>query len=174
MAITQLTPSGIPGQRYGSFAGKDASNEPAGPHNPGTITQLTPSGIPGQRYGSFAGKSASDEPVVVVPTQIQVGDGGPSWEDFVTAEFRRKHLLDELYKQEKKLKKVEKQLKKVEEKLPESKHPEGILANIQKLAFQRGEIEHRIEQIRMEMLPIEAFLEAEIDDDDEEVMGIFH
>lgn len=67
MALTQLTPSGIPGQRYGSFAGK-AADAGHGPHNPGTITQLMPFGAPGGLYGNFAGKeeSAAPEPQPVV------------------------------------------------------------------------------------------------------------
>jgi hypothetical protein len=56
--ITQLTPTALPGRRYGSFAGKALSL--SGPHNPGKITQQAPyMALMMQRYGSFAGKSAT-------------------------------------------------------------------------------------------------------------------
>lgn len=58
MATTRLTPHGVPGQPWGTFAGKASAAEPAGPHNPGTITQLSPHmAVPMRRYGSFAGKT---------------------------------------------------------------------------------------------------------------------
>jgi truncated hemoglobin YjbI len=98
-----------------------------------------------------------------------VGGGELSWEDYVTAEFRRKHLAQEIKVEERKLKRVEKQIVQAEQKLP-SKHHEGILANLQRLAFRKDEITNRIEAMRVEMVPLERFLEAEIDDDDEEVM----
>lgn len=59
---TQLRGAGHPTRRPGSFAGKEATANPAGPHNPGTITQLRCAGIPMRRYGSFAGKEQTDAP----------------------------------------------------------------------------------------------------------------
>lgn len=58
MAITQLNPGAIPGQRYGSFAGKPPSGSTP-------ITQLSPLGVPSRRYGSFAGRVGAS-----FPTQI--------------------------------------------------------------------------------------------------------
>lgn len=55
MAITQLAPSGGPGRRYGSFAGKTAGSS-AGPHPVGLLTQLGPGAWPGRRYGGFVGR----------------------------------------------------------------------------------------------------------------------
>ena len=101
------------------------------------------------------------------------GGDGISWEDYVTAEFRRKHLQVELKKEERKLKTVERQLKRVEEKLPEQR-TEGILANLQRLAFKKDEIQNRIEALRVEMVPLDKFIEAEIEEDDQEVMALFH
>ncbi len=75
VALTQLTPHAGPGQRYGSFAGKEAdSGVPPGPHNPGTITQLRPYAGPGGRYGSFAGKEASA--VTPTPTPAPTAPSG--------------------------------------------------------------------------------------------------
>lgn len=167
MALTQLTPSGLPGQRYGSFADKEATGEPAGPHNPGTITQLMPFAVSGKRY-AFVAKGATAEPEPTV--QVVSGDGDfESWEDYVKAEYRRKHLKEELVKQERQLKKVKKQIKAAEKKVSE-KRTEGILANLLRLEFKKDEIQHRIEALEVEMVPLEMFLEAEIDDDDEEWM----
>ena len=170
--LTQLTPSALPGQRYGSFSGKEEADEPAGPHNPGTITQLMPFAVSGQRY-AFVAKSESAEPEPPPVRSIIQGAGGEfeSWEDYVKAEFRRKHLLKELVREEKKLKKVEKQIKEVEKKVAE-KRTEGILANLLKLEFKKDEIQHRINALEIEMVPLEMFLEAEIDEDDDEIMQL--
>jgi len=65
-AITQLTPSALPGRGYGSFAGKVGS----GTHPVGVLTQLSPMGLPGRRYGSFAGKAGSGTHPVGVLTQL--------------------------------------------------------------------------------------------------------
>jgi len=75
VALTQLTPHAGPGRRYGSFAGKESTANPSGPHNPGTITQLRPYAGPGGRYGSFAGKEESG--VTPTPTHaLDTGAGG--------------------------------------------------------------------------------------------------
>lgn len=102
------------------------------------------------------------------PPRILLGAGGEfeSWQDYVAAEFRKKHLQFELVKQEKKLKTVEKRIRSVEK----SEKTEGILANLLRLEFKKQEIERKIEALEVEMIPLEMFLEAEIDDDDEEVM----
>jgi hypothetical protein len=130
---------------------------------------------------TFTGADAelsSDGEVIVPPVvqQTSVGGGGLSWQDFVSAEFRRKHLSHLLDVEEKKLEKVEKKLKVVRKKLKSlKKEPnEGILANLQALEFKREKIENKIQALEVEMVPLELFLEAEIDEDDEEVMGIFH
>lgn len=106
---------------------------------------------------------------VATPVTVRLGAGGSSWRDFVSAEFERKHLKKELVKQKKELKKVVAQIKAVEKKVSE-KPTEGILANLQRLEFRKEEIKYQISQIEMGMIPIEMFLESEIDDDDEEVM----
>jgi hypothetical protein len=119
-----------------------------------------------------------DGEVITPPVQqsTSVGGGGLSWQDFVSAEFRRKHLSHLLDVEEKKLEKVEKKLKVVRKKLKalKTEAPEGILANLQALEFKREKIENKIQALEVEMVPLELFLEAEIDEDDEEVMGIFH
>jgi hypothetical protein len=133
-------------------------------------------------FGAFTltGSDAelSTDAVVIAPViqQTSVGGGGLSWKDFVEAEFRRKHLSHLLDVEEKKLEKVEKKLKVVRKKLKSLKTepPEGILANLQALEFKREKIENKIQALEVEMVPLELFLEAEIDEDDEEVMGIFH
>lgn len=102
---------------------------------------------------------------------IQVGGGGLSWEDYVKAEFRRKHLQEELEKEEKKLERVEKQIVRAERQIKaKSEHQEGILANLVRLELRKDEIENKIQAFQVELVPIERFLEAEIDEDDEEVM----
>jgi hypothetical protein len=131
---------------------------------------------------TFTGSDAEltfDGEVIVPPVQqptASVGGGGLSWKDFVEAEFRRKHLSHLLDVEEKKLEKVEKKLKVARKKLKSLKKepPEGILANLQALEFKRDKIENKIQALEVEMVPLELFLEAEIDEDDEEVMGIFH
>lgn len=134
-------------------------------------------------YGSFgtiadvvrAGYSPGEavEPPVVVVTTTQVGGGEPSWQDFVTAEFRRKHLQHLLVQEEKKLKAVKKKLRTVEKKVKSGEKTEGILANLLRLEFRKDELENKIQAIRVEIIPVEMFLEADIDDDDEEVMNLF-
>lgn len=57
MVYSQLSPVGVPGRRYGSFAGR-------GPVVETRKTQLQPGAWPGRRYGSFAGRTAS-----LFPTQ---------------------------------------------------------------------------------------------------------
>jgi hypothetical protein len=126
--------------------------------------------------GSDAELSTTSTPVIEPVIQTSVGGGGLSWQDFVSAEFRRKHLSHLLDVEEKKLEKVEKKLKVVRKKLKalKTEPPEGILANLQALEFKREKIENKIQALEVEMVPLELFLEAEIDEDDEEVMGIFH
>jgi hypothetical protein len=75
VAYTQQTFS-LPGRRYGSFAGKESSAEPATPHTPSILTQLAPYAISGGRY-VFVAKAASDEPPAPEPT-VQVGLSGGS------------------------------------------------------------------------------------------------
>lgn len=118
----------------------------------------------------FSGEAVEPEPEPEPEQQVVVvGAGGEfeSWEDYVKAEFRRKHLKAELVKEEKKLKTVQKRIKSVEKK---SEKTEGILANLLRLEFKKQEIQHRIEALKVEMIPLEMFLEVDIDDDDEEVM----
>ena len=168
MATTRLGQIGIGVEPYGTFQPKDAAPD-TDPHNPGLITRLGQFGIGLAKYGVFQPKSeAAPEPE---PTgQVEsVGGGGLSWQDYVTAEYRRKHLKEELEKQEKQLKKVEKQIRSAEKKVAQ-KRTEGILANLQRLEFKKDEIEHKIQALEIEMIPLEMFLEAEIDDDDEEWM----
>lgn len=55
MAKTQLTGTGLPGRRYGSFGGRGP-----GPHLVGRVTALTGTGLPGRRYGSFTRASVID------------------------------------------------------------------------------------------------------------------
>ena len=106
----------------------------------------------------------------VVTATIQVGDGGPSWQDFVTAEFRKNHVLKELKQEEKKLETLEKRIVQAKNKLKKSEHPDGILANLFKLEMKRDEVENKIEALRVEMIPLERFIDAEIDEDDEEML----
>ena len=64
--ITQEVPSGLPGQRYGSFVGK-----PAGPTHPvSRLTQLGPWGVSQELYGSFAGKpdASGEGGALYIPT----------------------------------------------------------------------------------------------------------
>jgi predicted transcriptional regulator len=96
-------------------------------------------------------------------------DDGQSWREYVEAEFRAKHIQKELVKQEKQLKTVVKQIKTAEKQVKQER-TEGILANLHRLEFRKDEIRHKIEALRQELIPLEWFLEVEIDDDDEEVM----
>ena len=77
-ATTSFQPGGYPGRPYGSFAGKEASDEPAGPHNPGRITTLWGYGGSGHLHGSFAGKGESDEPAVEPPAASSEQPAGRS------------------------------------------------------------------------------------------------
>jgi hypothetical protein len=126
--------------------------------------------------GSDAELTFSGDVLAPVQQSTSVGGGGLSWQDFVSAEFRRKHLSHLLDVEEKKLEKVEKKLKVVRKKLKalKTEPTKGILANLQALEFKREKIENKIQALEVEMVPLELFLEAEIDEDDEEVMGIFH
>jgi hypothetical protein len=116
---------------------------------------------------SFQGEGAGTP--VVQRSSGGAFDDGQSWREYVDAEFRRKHLQKELVKQEKQLKTVVKQIKTAEKKVKQER-TEGILANLQRLEFRKDEIQHRIEAYRQELIPLEWFLEAEIEEDDEEVM----
>lgn len=131
-------------------------------------------------YGSFgtiglvvtAGYSSAEGAgeVVTPPAQVVlVGDGVLSWQEYVTAEFKRRHLLKALDKEESKLKKVEKRIVQAKKKI-KYERTEGILANLFEMEMKRDEIENKIRSLRVEMIPLEAFFEAEIDEDDEEVM----
>lgn len=116
MATTQLTPSALPGRPYGSFAGKEESDEPAGPHNPGECTRLSPYSVPSRLYGSFAGKEASDEPAPQPDPTPSVGSGGRGgvnpWPG------RRKHSWDKWWKKEHQ-KRLQKKKDSVEKKVEE-------------------------------------------------------
>lgn len=119
---------------------------------------------------AVTGISEESQAAVVVVTQVVGGGDLPTWQDFVNAEFRRKHLSHLLDVEEKKLERVEKKLKVVKKKLKKAERTEGVLANLQALEFKRDEIENKIHALRVEMVPLELFLEAEINEDDEEVM----
>lgn len=58
-AVTRLHPNGLPGEPFGSFAGKS----PAGtsPRGPGNYTWLSPMATPGRKYDFtlFASKTAA-------------------------------------------------------------------------------------------------------------------
>ena len=131
-------------------------------------------------YGSFGSigdvtragyEAAAGAGVIVTPqaTITLVGDG-QSWQDYVTAENKKNLLQKAVAKEEKKLERVEKQLAREIKKVKTSGHPDGILANIFKLEMKRDELENKIQAVKLEMIPIEAFLEAEIAADDEEVL----
>ena len=102
------------------------------------------------------------------PQVVIVGDG-ESWQDFVTAEFRKNHLLEELKEEQKELKKVVKKIAKAKVQIRKEK-TEGILANLFKLEMKKVELENKIQAMKVEMIPLERFLDAEIDEDDEEVL----
>ena len=133
-------------------------------------------------YGSFGSigdvtragyEAAAGAGVIVTPqaTITLVGDG-QSWQDYVTAENKKNLLQKAVAKEEKKLERIEKQIAREMKKVKASEHPEGILANIFKLEMGRDELENKIEAMRIEMIPIEAFLQAEIDEDDEDIKDI--
>ena len=127
----------------------------------GSIGEIVTAG-----YSSAAGEGEVVTPPVVT---IAVGDGS-SWQDFVTAEFRKNHVLKELKQEEKKLETLDKRIVQAKKKLKKSEHPDGILANLFKLEMKRDDVENKIEALRVEMIPLERFIDAEIDEDDEEVM----
>ena len=102
---------------------------------------------------------------------IQVSGDGVSWQDYVTAEFRKKHLQQELKKEERKLDRVEKRIVQAKKQVQEKK-TEGILANLLQLEFRRDEIENKIQAFHVELAPIERFLETEIEDDDREFFDL--
>lgn len=107
---------------------------------------------------------------VTPPQQIVfVGDGAISWQEYVKQEFRRRHLIDELEEEEEKLEKVEKRIVQARKKL-KSEPTEGILANLFKLEIRKEELVNKIQALKVEMIPLQAFFDAEIDDDDEEVL----
>lgn len=128
----------------------------------GSIGEIVTAG-----YASAEGQGEVVTPPVVVT--VQVGDGGPSWQDFVTAEFRKNHVLLEINKEEKKLQRVEKKIAKAKVQIRKEK-TEGILANLFRLEMKKVEIENKIQAMKVEMIPLERFLEAEVDEDDEEVL----
>lgn len=102
--------------------------------------------------------------------QVQGVGAGIPWKDLVEAEFRKKHLQHLIVQEEKKLKTVEKKIKVVEKKV-RVKRTDGILANLLGLEFRRDSIERRIKGFRLELMPVDIFLEeADVDDDDEEFL----
>jgi uncharacterized protein YacL (UPF0231 family) len=163
VAYTQQTFS-LPGQRYGSFAGKESSAEPATPHTPGILTQLAPYAISGGRY-VFVAKAASDEPTVQVG--ISVGGAFESWEDYVRAVHQKSQLEKEVKKKKAELKKVEKQIQAAQKKEP----TEGILAKLLTLELKKDEIKVEVHAKQSDLISLQWIIDSqEIDDDDEEVM----
>jgi len=80
MPLTALHPGVIPGQRFGSFAGKD-SGVPPGPHPVGRLTRLRGGAIAGGLYGSFVKAEApaptpTPEPAAVKTGTSSGGSGG--------------------------------------------------------------------------------------------------
>jgi hypothetical protein len=152
-----------------------------GPTNDTHNNTITRQGVNGRSAdsGSWidtfeAGILGGEEPPPEEETPVvrRVGgafNDGESWREYVEAEYRRRHLRTELVKQEKQLKTVVKQIKTAEKKVKQER-TEGILANLQRLEFKKDEIQHKIEAYRQELIPLEWFLEAEIEEDDEEVM----
>jgi predicted ribosome quality control (RQC) complex YloA/Tae2 family protein len=119
--------------------------------------------------GAFQPSFQSEGGSVVQRSYGGAFDDGQSWREYVEAEFRAKHIQKELVKQEKQLKTVVKQIKTSEKKVKQER-AEGILANLHRLEFRKDEIQHKIEALRQELIPLEWFLEADADEDDEEVM----
>ena len=128
----------------------------------GTIGDIVRGG-----YDSAAGAGQITPPPVT--QTVIVGDGN-SWQDYITAENRRNLLERTVAKEEKKLEKIEKRIAREMKKVKASEHPEGILSNIFKLEAKRDELENKIELLKVEMIPIEMFLQAAIDEDDEEIL----
>lgn len=135
-------------------------------------------------YGSFGsiedvvragyGAEAGEGEVVTPPAtaQVVVGDGELTWTDHVKAVHEMRMLENQVRTQKKALKKVIQQIKVAEKKVKE-KRTEGILVNLQRLEFKRDEIELKLEKLEIQMIPLEMFLQAEIDEDDEEVLHLF-
>jgi hypothetical protein len=115
-----------------------------------------------------------------VEAPSQVGAGGPvgdykkrrfydgeSWAEYVKAKHDRQQVKQELQAEVKELKKVEKQIRTAEKK----EKPAGVLANLEKLAFKRVEIEAKVEALQVKLERLDWLIESiESDEDDEEVM----
>ena len=117
----------------------------------------------------YEAESGAGEVVTPPVTQVVLVGDGESWQDYVTAEFRKNHLLEELKQERKELKKVEKKIAKAKVQVKKEK-TEGILANLFRLEMRKVELENKIQAMKVEMIPLERFLDAEIDEDDEEVL----
>lgn len=81
--ITQLEPYGLPGRRYGSFAGR----APAGGHPVNILTQLTPYALHGRRYGDFSGRAATPHPVGLLTQLMPYAIPGQRYGDFSAKTF---------------------------------------------------------------------------------------
>lgn len=120
MAIYTQHTFGLPGQRYGSFAGKEASAEPAGPHNPGVLTQLAPYALSGGRYAFVAkGEAAEPQPE---PTGLSGGRGGVNpWPGRKDRQWDKWWKKEHAKRLEKKKQSAEKKVEKLEAKLKEAR-----------------------------------------------------
>ena len=131
----------------------------------GSIGDVTRAG-----YESAAGAGEVVTPPVTVT--VQVGDGGPSWQDYVEAKFKKNHVLQEIQKEEKKLQRVSKRIEKAKVQVKREK-TEGVLANLFKLEMQKVDLENKIKVMRLDLDPLIAAIERmEIEDDDNEFMSL--
>lgn len=114
---------------------------------------------------------------VVVPQTVFVSFGGGgrelTWQEHLLAKKEKHDLEQQLREKKAELKKVVRKIKAAEKKVEKSEHPEGILANLWKLADRREELKKEIQATHQEWMDVQTLLIAalkqkEYEEEDEE------